>query len=311
MVSRDAAEHPLDDLDGRISDHRRRRLANREPLVEGTTAIELGSSVVYSYAAVSLFTRDDIPPALRRYVPPGAGLTYPRQGMTSEVAFVDGEAPCVIKRCRNPIYLEWLTREHRVLQALAGSGLPMPRLLDYAQVDNDKGHEAWLVMSRLEGRPLWNEILRANSHQRARWLEQVGELLKQLHATPVPIGLRSESPWIDRMLAEAQQNLAWCDGTAELLADLHRRRPEPVPEVLIHGDLALDNVLVAAGDTMSLIDWSGGAQGDPRCDLTLALQTEPEIELDEFELAAFFESYGGAPLDRETRRWFEDLYEFF
>ena len=62
---------------------------------------------------------------------------------------------------------------------------------------------------------------------------------------------------------------------------------------------------------MSLIDWSGGAQGDPRCDLTLALQTEPEIELDEFELAAFFEGYGGAPLDRATRRWFEDLYEFF
>lgn len=261
---------------------------------------------------MSLFTRDDIPPALRSYAPPGAGLTYPPQGMTSEVAFVEGDTPCVIKRCRDPRYLEWLSREHRALLALADSSLPLPRLLGYAQVDKrEEGREAWLVMSRLEGRPLWNEILHANSQRRGRLLQRVGELLKQLHATPVPIGLRSESPWIDRMLAEARDNLVWCDGTVELLADLRHRRPEPLPEVLIHGDLALDNVLVAAEDAMSLIDWSGGAQGDPRYDLALALHTEPEIELSEIELAAFFEGYGGVPMDRSTRGWFENLYEFF
>jgi aminoglycoside phosphotransferase (APT) family kinase protein len=132
-----------------------------------------------------------------------------------------------------------------------------------------------------------------------------------LHATPVPIGLRSESPWVDRMLAEARDNLVWCDGTVELLADLRHRRPGPVPEVLIHGDLALDNILVGAEDAMSLIDWSDGAQGDPRYDLALSLRTEPEIELGEIELAAFFEGYGGVPVDRATRRWFVNLYEFF
>ena len=175
----------------------------------------------------------------------------------------------------------------------------------------EQGPEAWLVMSRLEGRPLWNEILHANSQRRGRLLQRVGELLKQLHATPVPIGLRSELPWVDRMLAEARDNFVWCDGTVELLADLRHRRPEPLPEVLIHGDLALDNVLVAAEDAMSLIDWSGGAQGDPRYDLALALHTEPEIELSEIELAAFFEGYGGVTMDRSTRGWLENLYEFF
>ena len=117
--------------------------------------------------------------------------------MTSEVAFVEGDTPCVIKRCRDPRYLEWLSREHRVLLALADSSLPMPRVLCYAQVDKkEEGREAWLVMSRLEGRPLWNEILHANSQRRARLLQRVGALLKRLHATPVPIGLRSESPWV-------------------------------------------------------------------------------------------------------------------
>ena len=98
---------------------------------------------------MSLFTLDDIPPALRRYVPPGASLTCPPQGMTSEVAFVEGDAPCVIKRCRNPIYLEWLSREHHVLRALANAPLPVPRLLDYAEVDKkQEGREAWLVTAR-------------------------------------------------------------------------------------------------------------------------------------------------------------------
>jgi aminoglycoside phosphotransferase (APT) family kinase protein len=166
-------------------------------------------------------------------------------------------------------------------------------------------------MSRLEGRPLSTEILHANSQQRSHFLQRLGALLKQLHTTPVPITLRSELPWADRMLAEARQNLAWCDGTVELVADLHHGRPEPVPEVPIHGDLALDNVLVAAGDNMSLIDWSGSAQGDPRYDLALALQTELEIKLAEIEVEVFFDGYGGLPLNTATRKWFEDLYEFF
>jgi aminoglycoside phosphotransferase (APT) family kinase protein len=260
---------------------------------------------------VSLFTRDDIPPALRSHVPPGSTLSFPAQGMTSQVAFVDGASQCVIKRCRNPIYLEWLSREYRVLQALADSPLPVPHVLGYAQVNNEERGETWLVMSRLEGRSLWNEMLQASSERRSHLLRRLGALLKQLHTTRVPLGLRSPSSWIERMLAEAHENLPWCDGTAELLADLRQRRPNPVPEVLIHGDLALDNVLIAADDAMSLIDWSGGSQGDPRCDVALALQTEPEIRLGEIELTSFFESYGTTALDRATRRWFEDLYEFF
>src|ERR1700730_9671101 len=173
---------------------------------------------------MSPFTRDDLPPALQRYVPPGAGLTYPPQGMTSEVAFADGETSCVIKRCRDPNYLEWLSREHEVLRALADSSLPMPRVLGYAQVDRkEEGREAWLVMSRLQGRPLWTEMLNGNSQRRARLLQRLGVLFKRLHGTPVPIGLRSEAPWADRMLANAREHFAWCHGTAELLEDLRRR----------------------------------------------------------------------------------------
>ena len=191
--------------------------------------------------------------------------------------------------------------------------MPVPRVLGYAEVETrDKPCEAWLVMSRLDGRPLWPEMLAADRPRRARLWQRLGALLQQLHNTPVPVSLQSDAGWIDRMLAQARENLAWCDGTAERLADLHRRRPAPVAEVLIHGDLALDNVLVTEEDGLSLIDWPGGGPGDPlRHDIALALDTTPEFELGDSGLEAFFEGYGGAAVDLATREWFVDLYHFF
>jgi aminoglycoside phosphotransferase (APT) family kinase protein len=231
--------------------------------------------------------------------------------MTSQVAFVEGETRCVIKRCRDPLYVEWLRREHRVLRELAGSSLPIPRVLDCFEMDSEESSDVWLVMTRLDGLSLWSEMLGASVQQRVELFGRLGRLLKRLHATPVPDGFVTTSSWIDRQLVKAEHNLSWCEGTADLLADLHRRRPPAIPEVLIHGDLALDNVLVASGGTMSLIDWSSGDKGDPRCDLALALQTEPELELTEAERMSFFEGYGTEPIDKASRKWFEDLYEFF
>ena len=114
-----------------------------------------------------------------------------------------------------------------------------------------------------------------------------------------------------RKLAEARENLAWCDGSADLLAQLEARRPTPQAEVLIHGDLALDNVLIERDGSMSLIDWSGGDVGDPRSDIALALATEPEMQLRDADIAGFFNGYGGTQIDAITARWFTRLYEFF
>ena len=83
-----------------------------------------GAYAAYTGHRVSLFGRDDIPLSLSHHVPRGATLTYPTQGMTSEVAFVEGHARCVIKRCRDVIYVEWVRREHHVLRELEASHLP-------------------------------------------------------------------------------------------------------------------------------------------------------------------------------------------
>ena len=235
------------------------------------------------------------------------------QGMTSEVAFVDDQdRQCVLKRCRNPIYIEWLRREHRVLVALSECALPIPRAIGYHEVrENGQVADAWLLMTRRPGESLWNVLLRSGPVERSDHFRKLGRLLRDLHSTRPPKAFRTQPSWIDRKLAEARENLAWCDGSADLLAQLEARRPTPQAEVLIHGDLALDNVLIERDGSMSLIDWSGGDVGDPRSDIALALATEPEMQLRDADIAGFFNGYGGTQIDAITARWFTRLYEFF
>ena len=140
---------------------------------------------------------------------------------------------------------------------------------------------------------------------------RLGELVGRLHTTVVPHSLRREGAWLSRQLQRARANLAWCDGTAAGLAELERSRPAAVPETLIHGDLALDNVLVDERGDLALIDWADGGLGDPRHDIALALQTKPELTLSAGALEAFFAGYGCAPLDEAGRHWFVRLYDYF
>jgi len=228
--------------------------------------------------------------------------------MTSQVAFVVGDGVSfVLKRCDRAEYLPWLRREACLLRALAGSGVPVPRAIAYAEEER----VGWLAMTWLAGSSAWRLLLDAKSEARPSLLRTIGTGLARLHATRVPAALWQAEPWVTRRLREAEGNLAWCDGDAALLARIRATTPAPVPEALIHGDLALDNLLVADDGSVSFIDWSSGGSGDPRCDVALALQTEPELVLRDVDLAAFADGYGRALPEDVTRRWFEDLYEFF
>jgi prepilin-type processing-associated H-X9-DG protein len=258
------------------------------------------------------FTLADMPRSLTAHVSREARLAFPRQGMTSDVAFAahDGRN-VVVKRCAHRVYLGWLRREHLVLRALETSALPIPRVLGYAETAADAAAVGWLVTTRLPGRSLLEALGAKSRTQQTVLLLRLGELLHRLHATPVPAALLEPGDWISRQLVEARANLAWCDGSAAGLARLERSRPTPLPERLIHGDLALDNVLVDGDGALSLIDWAGGASGDPRHDVALALHKTPEYELTRDSVAAFYAGYGSGPVDAATLRWFERLYDYF
>jgi len=254
----------------------------------------------------------ELPPELVERVSPHARLTFPPQGKTSDVAFADhGGLAIVIKRCAHPVYLDWLRREQAALRALAESELPIPRFIAYAEAESNGRTAGWLLMSRLAGAPFLNAAIAAPPAQRVSMFRRLGELVRRLHATRVPPELRREGPWLARQIEHARSNLPWCDGTAAGLVDLEASRPAVVRETLIHGDLALDNVLLDERGELHLIDWADGGLGDPRHDIALALQTKPELDLSADALGSFFAGYGAAALDEATRDWFVRLYDFF
>jgi aminoglycoside phosphotransferase (APT) family kinase protein len=260
---------------------------------------------------MTLLNLADLPPELAPHVPLHARLTYPTQGKTSEVAFAEGEGRVVvIKRCAHPAYLPWLRHEQAALRALRPLELRVPRFIAYAETEANGAAVGWLVMSRVAGSPLFTAAIEAAPAKREVLFRRLGEALRLLHATSVPRELLRE-PWLARQLERARANLAWCDGTADGLVELERSRPAPVAECLMHGDLSLDNVLIDERGALSFIDWGDGGAGDPRHDIALALQTEPELTLSDAALAAFAAGYGEAIPDAATRNWFVRLYDYF
>jgi aminoglycoside phosphotransferase (APT) family kinase protein len=250
----------------------------------------------------------EVPAELVPWCGPTARLSFPTQGMTSDVAFcASPRGDVVLKRCAHARYVEWLRREHVVLEALRDTGLPAPKVLGFV----DRGTEVWLALAKLPGISLGDALREADATGRAHLLQGLGGLLRRIHATPVPSSLRDPVPWIDRMLAQAERNLGWCDGTRALLDQLHARRPTWRPETLIHGDLGLDNVLVDEGRVATIVDWPMGGSGDPRFDIAIAIEHDDDLPLDDAQLAAFWAGYGEAPLDSTTRGWFERLWDFF
>lgn len=245
----------------------------------------------------------DVPVELAR-LGRGASLEFPTQGMTSTVALF---GDVVLKRCADPRYVDWLRREHDVLRALAETDLPLPRVRGYVDRDAD----VWLAIERLPGVTLEAALASASAGERERLLGELGELLARVHATPTPASLCDALPWRDRMLAQAERNLPWCDGDDALLAQLVAHPPPSVPEMTIHGDLGLDNVLVHDGRVATLLDWPMGGRGDFRFDVAIAIEHDDVAPFSHAELAAFWRGHGTPPLDVETMQWFRRLWDFF
>ena len=244
-------------------------------------------------------------------------VTYPVQGMTSQVTILDGQRGVfVAKRATQPRYRDWLRRENMVLHALAETSLPVPRPHLYLPSAN-ADRESWLLMSYLSGESLRTALhTTSDSTARHAFLMAFGQLLQALHACPMPTALDQEkTSWLDRMLDQAafalEHELVDDNGTPELLEYVQQNRPSSVQETLVHGDCTLDNVLIQNGTICGLIDWAGGTRGDPRYDLALATQVEREAFQSASDYDAFYGVYGGEQLTEAELAYFLDLYEFF
>jgi hypothetical protein len=110
-------------------------LGSRDFIPRSNSMMRRGSCAMHS----SDFLPDSVAKALG--ISEKAKISSAPQGMTSELAFIDDQGrQSVLKHCQNPIYVEWLRREHQVLVALAECPLRIPRVLGYQEIR----HQGWV-----------------------------------------------------------------------------------------------------------------------------------------------------------------------
>ncbi|BAK16679.1 aminoglycoside phosphotransferase APH(3') [Solibacillus sp. FSL W7-1472] len=258
---------------------------------------------------------EEIPREIQEYVNKINSISFPRQGHSSNVGLIENNQEIyALKRTMGELNCALLNREVTVLNCLTQkTKLPIPKVKSFVEQVSEK--ESWALIEFLEGETvraaLYNEKSKGKRHE---IIYNFGNILRQIHSTPCPSELISERPWLDEKLCQAELNFkkyhVGC--TLELLGKIKSFKPKECPQTLIHGDFTIDNVLVKNGVITGVIDWGGGAYGDPRYDVSLAIRPKPNAFEDEIDKQIFFEGYGGKIIDDNEYDYFVNgLYEFF
>lgn len=175
-------------------------------------------------------------------------------------------------------------REHKVMAALAGTAVPVPRMIAECTDDAVIGAKFY-VMERMPG----------TAFQRAADLEQLGpertrditerlvDTLADLHAVDyAEVGLadfgrpdgyltRQVARWKKQLDASRSREI---DGIDELAERLSTSVPTSNEGTIVHGDFRLDNVLVDTQDgdrITTVLDWEMSTLGDPLTDVAVML----------------------------------------
>lgn len=175
-----------------------------------------------------------------------------------------------------------MAREHRVITALAPTGVPVPAT--YALCEDDSVIGApFYVMELVEGIPYSRAAqLEELGRERTRAItERMVDTLVELHAVdPGSVGLddfgrpdgyleRQVRRWKKQLASSRSRDLPGMD---ELIARLDRDIPTGGDATIVHGDFRLDNLLVDADDEVAaVLDWEMSTLGDPLTDVAVLL----------------------------------------
>jgi len=172
-------------------------------------------------------------------------------------------------------------REYRVMTALCGTPIPVPRTFGSCDDPGVVG-APFYVMERVEGTSYHSAAeLEALGADRTRTIStRLVETLGALHrVVPGDVGLadfgRPEG-YLARQVARWKKQL---DGsrTRDLpdADELHSRVAADVPAEsavgIVHGDFRLDNMLILDDQVTAVLDWEMATLGDPLSDLALML----------------------------------------
>jgi acyl-CoA dehydrogenase len=171
-----------------------------------------------------------------------------------------------------------IDREHRVMQALADSGVPVPRMLAWCD-DSTVVGTPFFLMDFMPGRVLVDQALPAMTPQeRTAVYRDMGRVLAALHAVdPDAVGLgnygrrgqyvaRQVDRWSRQLRAAS---LAPPKALLQLADWLPRHLPSTEDSCVVHGDFRLDNLVLHPTEprVIAVLDWELSTLGDPLADL--------------------------------------------
>ena len=179
-----------------------------------------------------------------------------------------------------------VVREHDIMAAVAGTGVPVPRMLGACRQPEVTG-APFYVMAHVEGIVLHTaedaERLLPAASGRQRAGETLVDALVALHALePDDVGLGGLSRkggYLDRQLKRwaAQWDTYELDdlvGMPDLHAWLRANRPAESPARIVHGDCRLGNALLDSdGTVVAMLDWELCTLGEPLADVAYLLRS--------------------------------------
>lgn len=186
-----------------------------------------------------------------------------------------------------------MVREHRVVTALAGTDVPVPRTHGLCE-DLDVIGAPFYVMERVPGTAYARATqLEALGADRTRAVtERMVDVLAELHAVdPASVGLadfgrpegyleRQVRRWKKQLDSSRSRELPGMD---ELIARLESTIPAGGDGTIVHGDYRLDNLLVQPtgdGDEVTaVLDWEMSTLGDPLTDVAVLLAYQQLAEV--------------------------------
>lgn len=170
-------------------------------------------------------------------------------------------------------------REHRILSALQGTGVPVPKAVG-RYVDERLADTPVVVVEHVEGLVIDRDDAAAglSTGLRAAIGPSLARTLAEVHRVDVDaVGLgdlASRSPYAGRQLKRWSRQ--WEDSRTrdqprvDALTDLLRRSvPEQHEVALVHGDFHMRNVIVDSqeGAVRAVLDWELSTLGDPLADV--------------------------------------------
>ncbi len=172
-----------------------------------------------------------------------------------------------------------IDREVRVLEALEGSSVPIPRVLLHV-ADAAYFGAPFYLMTLVEGEAMEDPALPDVADAlRTQVYEQAIDILARLHnLMPDAIGLTGfggQGDYNMRQLTRWSGQMA-SDGNVppallELGSELSRTLPRQTRSSVVHGDYRFGNLLQANGKISAVLDWELSTLGDPFADLAYFL----------------------------------------